>query len=62
MNHSTFLILKKALALNQTKDEDLALQKRINYEIVHTFKMNDFRLFFKNLGLLIVLYKRKLIH
>ena len=62
MNHSTFLILKKALALNQTKDEDLALQKRINYEIVHTFKMNDFRLFFKNLGLFIVLYKRKLIH
>ncbi|MGL2987535.1 glycosyltransferase family 2 protein [Flavobacterium sp. RSSA_27] len=62
MNHSTFLILKKALALNQTKEEDLALQKRINYEIVHTFKMNDFRLFFKNLGLRIVLYKRRLIH
>lgn len=61
INHSTFLILKKALALNQTKDEDLALQKRINYEIVHTFKMNDFRLFFKNLGLRIALYKRNLI-
>ena len=60
INHSTYLILKKAIALNQTKAEDLAIQKRVHYEIMHSLKINDFGLLFKLLGLRILLIKRKL--
>ncbi|OOG69875.1 glycosyltransferase [Flavobacterium sp. A45] len=59
INHSTYLILKKAIALNRTRAEDLAIQKRIHNEIIHTLKINDFGLFFKLLGLRVLLVKRK---
>ncbi len=51
INYSTYLILKNALMLNKTKAEDLAIQKRINYEIVLCFKTINFILFFKYLVL-----------
>jgi glycosyltransferase involved in cell wall biosynthesis len=59
INHSTYLILKKAIALNQTRTEDLATQKRVHHEIMHTLRINDFSLFLKLLGLRVLLIKRK---
>ncbi|WP_264565179.1 glycosyltransferase family 2 protein [Flavobacterium sp. N3904] len=59
INYSTYLILKKAITINQTRAEDLAIQKRVHHEIMHTLKINDFGLFLKVLGLRILLIKRK---
>jgi glycosyltransferase involved in cell wall biosynthesis len=60
INNSTYLILKKAIALNQTRAEDLAIQKRVHHEIMHTLKINDFDLFSKLIGLRVLLIKRKM--
>lgn len=60
INYSTYLILKKAIALNQTRAEDLAIQKRVHHEIIHTLKINDFGLFLKLIGLRVLLIKRKM--
>ncbi|MFM2368883.1 MAG: hypothetical protein RL619_1183 [Bacteroidota bacterium] len=51
INHSTYLILKKAIHLNKTKQEDLAILKRVHFEIKHCLKNNNFGLLFKNLSL-----------
>ncbi|PWA08448.1 glycosyltransferase family 2 protein [Flavobacterium laiguense] len=51
INHSTYLILKKAIVLNQTRAEDLAIQKRVHHEIVHCFKNQNYGLMFKNIQL-----------
>ena len=51
INVSTYKILRKALKLNRSKNEDLALQKRVHYEIIHSFKNRSFNLFLKNIGL-----------
>ncbi|HSD06127.1 glycosyltransferase [Flavobacterium sp.] len=59
INHSTYLILKKAISLNRTKSEDLAIQKRVHYEITHTFKIRDYNLLIKLLRLRILLSWRK---
>lgn len=48
---STLKILRKAFKLNRSKEEDLALQKRVNFEIIHSFKNRNFYLFIKNIGL-----------
>lgn len=59
INHSNYLILKKAIQLNQSKKEDLALQKRIHNSIVRCFKNRNYYLVLKNLGLRIILAWRK---
>ena len=59
INISTYKILKKALQLNRSKIEDLALQKRINHEIIHSYKNRSLNLLFKNLGLRLVITWRK---
>ncbi|WP_264523244.1 glycosyltransferase family A protein [Flavobacterium sp. N502536] len=58
INQSTYLILKKAIQLNRTKEEDLAIQKRVHHEIVHTFQIRDYGLFLKNIGLRFYLFWR----
>jgi len=58
INISTYKILRKALKLNRSKVEDLALQKRVHYEIIHSFKNRSFNLFLKNMGLIIQIYWR----
>lgn len=58
INLSTYRILKKAIHLNRTKKEDLAVQKRVHHEIVHTFKIRDYSLFCKNMGLRFWLFYR----
>jgi hypothetical protein len=59
INLSTYKILKKALKLNRSKVEDLALQKRVHHEIIHSFKYRNLNLLIKNLGLRIAISWRK---
>ena len=59
INISTYKILKKALKLNRSKIEDLALQKRVHHEIIHSFRYRSLNLLIKNLGLRIAISWRK---
>ncbi|NBW27165.1 MAG: glycosyltransferase family 2 protein [Flavobacteriaceae bacterium] len=59
INISTYIILKKALKLNRSKIEDLALQKRVHHEIIHSLKYRSLNLLIKNLGLRIAISWRK---
>lgn len=59
INLSTYKILRKALNLNRSKAEDLALQKRVHFEIIHSFKNRSFNLLLKNIGLRIDISWRK---
>ena len=59
INKSTYKILRKALGLNRSKIEDLALQKRVHHEIIHSFKYRNLNLLIKNLGLRIAISWRK---
>jgi glycosyltransferase involved in cell wall biosynthesis len=51
INYSTYLILKKAIGLNRNKAEDLALLKRVHYEIFYCFKNRIFHLLLRNIVL-----------
>ncbi|WP_338407187.1 glycosyltransferase [uncultured Flavobacterium sp.] len=59
IDYSTYLILQNTMKLNRTRQEDLAIQKRIHNEILHCLKNKNFRLVFKNLELRIILAWRK---
>jgi len=59
LTYSTYKILKKALSLNKTREEDVALQKRIHYEIITTFQSGSYGLCLKNIGLRIQIGYRK---
>ena len=59
INVSTYKILKKAFDLNRSKIEDLALQKRVHYEIINSFKNRSWSLLLKNVGLRIEISWRK---
>ena len=60
INFSTYKILKKALKLNRSKVEDLALQKRVNHEIIHSFRNQIWTLLIKNIVLrLSIAYRKK---
>jgi glycosyltransferase involved in cell wall biosynthesis len=58
INDSTYLILKNTLALNKNKKEDLALLKRVHYEIYNCYKNKIYGLLIKNLGLKTRLFLR----
>jgi glycosyltransferase involved in cell wall biosynthesis len=47
INLSTFIILKKALALNKTSDEHRALMKRVHFEILLNLKNSHYSLVLK---------------
>tara|TARA_R110002126_G_scaffold112285_1_gene250495 strand:- start:14 stop:895 length:882 start_codon:yes stop_codon:yes gene_type:complete len=47
INHSTYVILKKAIQLNRSKTENKALLKRIHFEMILAFKNQDFALLSK---------------
>lgn len=55
INHSTYLILKKAFALNKTKKENKALLKRIHFELILAFKTANYMLIVKYISLKIKL-------
>ena len=59
INVSTYKILRKALKLNRSKVEDLALQKRVHFEIIHSFKNRSWSLLLKNVVLRIEISWRK---
>lgn len=56
INESTYLILKNTLTLNKTKEEDLALLKRVHYEIFNCYKNKIYGLLLKNIGLKLRLF------
>lgn len=51
INHSTYLIIKKAIALNKTKAENKAVLKRVHQEMVKAQKTYDIGLFIKYIPL-----------
>ena len=46
-NYSTYLILQKAFKLNRTKEEFVAMLKRIHFEMTVAYKTRDFHLLMK---------------
>lgn len=59
LTYSNYKILKKALKLNRTREEDLALQKRVHHEIITTFQSKSYGLCLKNIGLRVQIGIRK---
>lgn len=51
INHSSFLVIKKAITLNKTKNENKALLKRLHYEMTKAYKTFDIWLFIKYIPL-----------
>ncbi|MFT5253366.1 MAG: glycosyltransferase involved in cell wall biosynthesis [Flavobacteriales bacterium] len=47
INHSTYLILKKAIGLNKRKEEDKAILKRIHFEMILAYKTSNIVLVLK---------------
>jgi hypothetical protein len=47
INTSTFILLKKAIRLNQTKEENKAILKRIHFEMILAFHTSNFTLLLK---------------
>lgn len=59
IDYSTYLILKKGIKLNRSKQEDLAIQKRVHNGIMHCIKNRNYWLVLKNLELKVILICRK---
>ncbi|WPO77142.1 glycosyltransferase [Flavobacterium sp. KACC 22761] len=51
INHSTYLIIKKAILLNRTKEEHKAILKRIHFEMILAYKTSNFKLLFLYISL-----------
>ncbi|MCV2487282.1 glycosyltransferase family 2 protein [Flavobacterium sp. SH_e] len=51
INRSTYLVIKKAIALNQTKEENKALLKRLHCEMEKAYRTLDISLFIKYIPL-----------
>ena len=47
INHSTYLILKKAIALNKTKKENKAVLKRMHFELILAYQTANYSLLLK---------------
>ncbi len=59
IDYSTYLILKKGLQLNRSKQEDLAIQKRVHNSIIQCLNNKNYGLVLKNVWLRIILAWRK---
>ncbi|WP_374175445.1 glycosyltransferase [Flavobacterium tructae] len=55
INHSSYLVIKKAIALNKTKKENKALLKRLHFEMAKAYKTYDLPLLLKYIPLEITL-------
>lgn len=51
INHSSYLVIKKAMALNKTKEENKALLNRLHYEMMKAYQTLDFLLFLRYIPL-----------
>lgn len=58
-DYSTYLILKKGINLNRTKQEDLGIQKRVHNSIVQCFQNKNYIIMLKNIKLRVILAWRK---
>ncbi|WPR70199.1 glycosyltransferase [Flavobacterium sp. NG2] len=58
-DQTTYLILKKGIKLNRTKEEDLGIQKRVHHGIVQCLKNKNYFLMLKNIQLRLILAWRK---
>lgn len=47
INYSSYLVIKKAVVLNKTREENKALMKRLHFEMTKAYKTLDFLLFLK---------------
>lgn len=47
INYSTYLIIKKAIALNKSKTEHKAILKRMHFEMILAYKTYDYQLLFR---------------
>jgi len=59
IDYSTYLILKKGIQLNQSIQEDLAIQKRVHNSIINCLENKNYWLVLKNFKLRIILAWRK---
>jgi glycosyltransferase involved in cell wall biosynthesis len=50
-SYSTLAILRKAYKLNKNKKEHLALSKRVNFEILNSYRTSNYLLMLKNIHL-----------
>ncbi|WP_300565552.1 glycosyltransferase [Flavobacterium sp.] len=55
INYSTYLIIKKAIQLNRTKEENKAILKRVHFELILAFKTRNYVLLLRYLWLKIKL-------
>ena len=51
INHTSYLVIKKAIALNKTRQENKSLLKRVHYEMIKAYKTFDVLLFMKYIPL-----------
>lgn len=51
INRSSYLVIKKAIALNKTREENKALLKRLHFEMMKAYKTFDIILFLKYIPL-----------
>jgi glycosyltransferase involved in cell wall biosynthesis len=51
INHSSYLVIKKAIVLNKTKEENKALLKRLHFEMTKAYQTFDILLFIKYIPL-----------
>ncbi|MEO8238071.1 MAG: glycosyltransferase [Flavobacterium sp.] len=51
INYSSYLVIKKAIVLNKTREENKALLKRLHYEMIKAYKTFDIWLFMKYIPL-----------
>jgi glycosyltransferase involved in cell wall biosynthesis len=47
INYSTYLIIKKTIRLNKTKEEHKAILKRMHFDMILAYNTSDYRLLFK---------------
>lgn len=50
-SHSTLAVLRKAYKLNKNRKEHLALSKRVNFEILNSYRTRNYLLMVKNMHL-----------
>jgi glycosyltransferase involved in cell wall biosynthesis len=51
INYTSYLVIRKAIALNKTRQENKALLKRLHYEMMKAYKTYDILLFLKYIPL-----------
>lgn len=51
LNYSSYLVIKKAIALNKTKQENKALLKRLHFEMIKAYQTYNILLFIKYIPL-----------